>query len=47
MKNIMIGMIIGLLLGGGVTYAATHNIKLQSSDGNAITTSNPLYVHIY
>ncbi len=42
MKNLIIGIIIGFVLGGGVGFAASRYIILQDSTGNVITSSNPL-----
>ena len=46
MKNLIIGFLIGLVLGGGVGYAYGYlNIHLQDANGNDFgTTSNPVYV---
>ena len=46
MKNFIIGIIVGLTL-SGVAYAASNYMKLQSSDGNAISSSNPLPIRSY
>ena len=47
MKSFILGIIIGFILGGGIVYAATYNIILQSSDGTAISSANPLPVEGY
>lgn len=46
MRNFFIGLLIGLTLGGGVAYAATRMIILQSADGVAISASNPLPIQL-
>lgn len=46
MKKLIIGFIIGVLIGGGVGYAASVHIKLQSEDGTAISAANPLPIAI-
>lgn len=46
MKNFVIGLLIGITLGGGIAYAATRNIILQSADGIAISASNPLPIQL-
>jgi hypothetical protein len=44
MKNLFIGFIIGLILGGGIAWAATRAV-LQSGSGEELgTTTNPLYI---
>lgn len=44
MRNLLIGIIIGLTLGGGMAWAATR-CSLQSGDGRELgTTTNPLYI---
>lgn len=45
-KKFIIGFIVGSLLGGGIAYAATRNIILQSADGIAISAANPLYIQL-
>lgn len=42
MRNIIIGIFIGLVLGGGIGFAYSRYVFLQDSIGNAITSSNPL-----
>jgi len=46
MRNLVIGIIIGMLVGGGVAFAATRHIILQSANGIAISASNPLPISI-
>lgn len=44
MRNFVIGMIIGTLLGGTLAWAATR-VTLQSGNGAELgTTSNPLFI---
>ena len=47
MRNLIIGVVMGLLIGGGVGYAASRYIALQSADGTAISASNPLPIQVY
>lgn len=44
MKNLIIGLIIGLTLGGGIVFASSRYFSLQDSTGNAITSANPLSI---
>lgn len=46
MKNFIAGIIVGIILGGGIAWAATYRIILQSSNGTAISASNPLPIYI-
>lgn len=46
MRNLIIGIIIGTVLGGGIAWAATYNIKLQTSNGVAVSASNPLPIQL-
>lgn len=46
MKKFVIGLVLGFILGGGIAFAATYNIILQSSDGTAISASNPLPIRL-
>ena len=46
MKNFIIGLTVGLIFGAVVGFAADRNIILQSSDGIAISASNPLPIQI-
>ena len=44
MRNFIIGLIVGLIIGGGVCWAAMR-VSLQDGTGNEVgTTSNPLYI---
>lgn len=47
MRNLIIGIVIGMAVGGGIAWAATYNLILQSANGQAISTSNPLPIVIY
>jgi len=47
MKNFVIGLIIGLMLGGGVTWAAATRVSLQNGAGAEIgTQTSPVYVKV-
>lgn len=44
MRNFIIGLICGLILGGGIGWAASR-IQLDDGNGNLLgTTANPLYI---
>jgi hypothetical protein len=44
MKNLITGMLIGMILGGGVAIAA-QGLVLQSGNGRELgTTANPMYI---
>ena len=44
MKNLIIGLLIGLVLGGGIALAA-QGLVLQSGNGRELgTTANPMYI---
>lgn len=46
MRNFIMGLIVGILLGGGVAWAAMR-VSLQDGTGNEVgTTSNPLYIEV-
>ncbi len=45
MRNLIIGIIIGLAIGGGIGYAAANYITLQDAvTGVVINSDNPLPV---
>lgn len=46
MKNFIIGLILGILIGGSsIVWAYSVGVILQDENGNAVgTTSNPLHV---
>lgn len=44
MKNFIIGLIVGVMIGGGMAWAAVR-IQLDGGNGNILgTTASPLYV---
>jgi hypothetical protein len=44
MKNLITGMLIGMILGGGIAWAA-QGLVLQSGNGRELgTTANPMYI---
>lgn len=46
MRGLIIGIIIGMLVGGGVAWAVSNRINLQTGSGQQLgTTANPLYVN--
>lgn len=47
MRNLVIGIMIGSLLGGSVAWAASRMIRFQTSDGSAVTSANPLPIQSY
>lgn len=48
MRNIIIGIVAGLIVGGGVGWAAAaKQIRILSSTGSAISSSNPLPIQSY
>lgn len=44
MKNFILGVIVGLLVGGGIAYAAGRVILINTAGAHIGTTSNPLYI---
>ena len=45
MKNFVIGVLVGLILGGGIAWAYSVGVTLQDSTGNVTgTSSNPIYI---
>jgi len=45
MRNFIFGLLIGLVLGGGIAWAATVYISLQDASGTEFgTESNPIYI---
>ena len=44
MKKFLVGFLLGMLLGGGIAWAATRAV-LQDGNGNELgTAANPLYI---
>lgn len=46
-RDLIIGILIGTMLGGSVAWAASKMIRFQTSDGLAVTSSNPLPIQSY
>jgi hypothetical protein len=46
MRNMCIGIFIGMVI-TGTAWAASSYIKLQSADGIAISSTNPLPIQSY
>lgn len=42
MRQLIIGILIGLVFGGGLGFAASRYVFIQDSTGVAIDSSNPL-----
>lgn len=46
MRNFIAGIIIGMMIGAPIAWAAS-NARIQSANGVAISAANPLPVYIY
>lgn len=44
MRNIFIGVIIGMLLGGGIVYAAQRVVLVNGQGSELGTASNPINI---
>jgi hypothetical protein len=45
MRNIIIGVIVGLLVGGGIAWAAVSITLRNGQDIEVGTSANPIYIH--
>lgn len=45
MRNLFIGIIIGMLFGGSIVYAATFRTLLINGNGKYISATYPLYIN--